>query len=157
VTFEVMGRIEEEETIASGRGVKARADLQKIYGRGRWRKHKGIATVRLVNGQLRRVELHWYEAHGIGKRDMKVRSTGLSPTLEQPKTIWCASSTRAATITSLRGSSSRSSSFHNQCVGRSWPFKGPANHALEPTEHLEESVNALRLSPSVRPLPTTVQ
>jgi len=74
VTFEVIGQIEEEETIASGRGVKARAYLQKIYGRGRWRKRKSIATVRLVNEQLRRVELHWHEAHGIGKRDMKIKA-----------------------------------------------------------------------------------
>ena len=74
MTFEVIGQIEQEETIASGRGVRARAYLQKIYGRGRWRKRKGVATVRLANGQLRRVELHWYEAHGIGKRDMKIKA-----------------------------------------------------------------------------------
>jgi hypothetical protein len=44
------------------------------YGRGRWRKRKGVATVRLPNGKLRRVELHWYEAHGIGKRDLKIKN-----------------------------------------------------------------------------------
>ena len=54
--------------------MRARAYLQKIYGRGRWRKRKGVATVRLANGQVRRVELHWYEAHGIGKRDMKIKA-----------------------------------------------------------------------------------
>jgi hypothetical protein len=47
--------------------------LQKTYGNGRWRKLKGIATVKIPNGQFRRVELHWYEAHGIGKKDMKIK------------------------------------------------------------------------------------
>jgi hypothetical protein len=74
VTFEIVGAIERVETIASGTGVKVRARLQKIYGRGRWRKRKGIATVRLQNGKLRRVELHWYEAHGIGRKDFKIKT-----------------------------------------------------------------------------------
>ena len=74
MTFEVIGQIEQEETIASGRGVRARVYLRKVYGRGRWRKRKGVATVRLANGQHRRVELHWYEAHGIGRRDMKIKA-----------------------------------------------------------------------------------
>ena len=74
VTFEVVGQIEDEETIASGRCVKIRAFLQKIYGPGRWRKRKGVATVRLANGKLRRVELHWYQAHGIGRRDLKIKA-----------------------------------------------------------------------------------
>jgi hypothetical protein len=73
VKFEVIGSIEQIETIAAGPGVKARLFLRKTYGPGRWRKLKGIATVRLWNGNLRRVELHWYEAHGIGKRDMKIK------------------------------------------------------------------------------------
>jgi hypothetical protein len=45
-----------------------------LYGKGRWRKLKGIATVRLANGNLRRVELHWHEAHGIGRRDLKIKT-----------------------------------------------------------------------------------
>lgn len=73
MTFEVVGAIEEVETIAVGPSVKVRAFLRKTYGRGRWRKRKGIGTVRLQNGNLRRVELHWYEAHGIGKRDLKIK------------------------------------------------------------------------------------
>jgi len=73
VKFEIVGEIEQAETIASGRGVKIRSLLRKIHGRGRWRKRKGIATVRLANGKLRRVELHWYEAHGVGKRDFKIK------------------------------------------------------------------------------------
>ena len=57
--------------IAVGRGIRERARLKKIYGPGRWRKLKGIAHVRLQNGRIRLAELHWYEAHGIGKRDIK--------------------------------------------------------------------------------------
>jgi hypothetical protein len=74
VKFDIVGEIEQAETIASGSGVKVRSLLRKVYGRGRWRKRKGVATVRLVNGQLRRVELHWYEAHGIGRRDFKIKT-----------------------------------------------------------------------------------
>ena len=73
VIFDIVGSITQVETIAVGLGVKVRAFLNKSYGRGRWRKMKGIATVRLRNGKLRRVELHWYEAHGIGKRDLKIK------------------------------------------------------------------------------------
>jgi hypothetical protein len=74
VRFELVGTIEQIETIAVGPGVKVRTFLRKTYGRGRWRKLKGIATVRLRNGKVRRVELHWYEAHGIGKRDIKIKN-----------------------------------------------------------------------------------
>ena len=70
---DVVGGIEQVETIAAGPNVKVRSFLRKTYGRGRWRKLKGIATVRLQNRRLRRVELHWYEAHGIGKRDFKIK------------------------------------------------------------------------------------
>lgn len=73
MTFDVIGRIEQVETIATGPSVKVRSFLRKTYGRGRWRKLKGIAIVQLPNGNLRRVELHWYEAHGIGKRDLKIK------------------------------------------------------------------------------------
>ena len=72
--FEVVGSIQHVGTIAAGPGVKVRSFLRKTYGRGRWRKMKGIATVRLANGNLRRVELHWYEAHGIGKWDLKIKN-----------------------------------------------------------------------------------
>jgi hypothetical protein len=71
--FEVVGPIADIEVIASGVGIRARSYLRRAYGHGRWRKLKGIAIVRLPNGAFRRVELHWYEAHGIGKRDMKIK------------------------------------------------------------------------------------
>jgi len=71
--FELVGPIVNEEIIAAGLGVRIRSLLRKAYGRGRWRKLKGTAKVRLANSALRVVELHWYEAHGIGKRDMKIK------------------------------------------------------------------------------------
>jgi len=73
VRFDIIGDIEQLETMASGRGVKVRSRLEKVYGKGRWRELKGEATVRLANGRLRRVELHWFEAHGIGRRDVKIK------------------------------------------------------------------------------------
>ena len=71
--FEVVGDIEAVVRIAAGPGVKIRPLLRKAHGQGRWRKMKGVATVRLPNGQVRRVELQWYEAHGIGRRDFKIK------------------------------------------------------------------------------------
>ena len=71
--FELVGPIANAEVIAAGPGVRVRSYLRKAYGQGRWRKMKGTATIRLSNGALRVVELHWYEAHGIGQRDMKIK------------------------------------------------------------------------------------
>jgi len=71
--FELLGRITDIETIAAGRAIRVLRYLRRAYGRGRWRKMKGYATVRLPNGALRKVELHWYEAHGIGKRDLRIK------------------------------------------------------------------------------------
>ena len=71
--FELVGSITMAQVIAAGPGVRVRSRLRKAYGHARWRKMKGIATVRLPNGALRMVELHWYEAHGLGKRDLKIK------------------------------------------------------------------------------------
>lgn len=71
--FEVISEIQNIETVAVGSRIRDLANLQKIYGRGRWRKLKGLAEVRLPNGRIRRVELHWYEAHGLGRKDMKIK------------------------------------------------------------------------------------
>jgi hypothetical protein len=68
VDFEILGDIAVVETIATGRGIRDLKRLRKNYGKGRWRKVKGIARIRLPNGHVRLAELHWYEAHGIGKR-----------------------------------------------------------------------------------------
>jgi hypothetical protein len=71
--FQLIGSISNAEAIATGPGIRVLSYLRKIYGPGRWRKMKGAATVRLANGALRLVELHWYEAHGIGKKDLKIK------------------------------------------------------------------------------------
>jgi hypothetical protein len=60
--FEIVGEVTSVETIASGRGVRDRASLRRQYGKGRWRKLKGVANVRLIDGTIRLAEVHWYEA-----------------------------------------------------------------------------------------------
>jgi hypothetical protein len=69
--FTLIGEVTEVEPIARGMGVRDRARLNRLYGCARWRKLKGEALIRLRTGRVRRAELHWYEAHGIGKREMK--------------------------------------------------------------------------------------
>jgi hypothetical protein len=69
VDFEIVGEITDIETIAVGKGVRDRRRLRKEHGVGRWRKLKGIASVRLASGRIRLAEIHWYEAHGIGRRE----------------------------------------------------------------------------------------
>ena len=71
--FEIVSDITDIETIAAGTGVRDRARLRKQYGRGRWRKLKGVAKVRLLSGRIRLAEVHWYEAHGIGKKEFKLK------------------------------------------------------------------------------------
>jgi hypothetical protein len=68
--FEIIGEIRHVETIASGHGIRI---LDRLYGKGNWRKVKGWATVRLEDGTISEAELHWFEAHGVGKRLMKVK------------------------------------------------------------------------------------
>ena len=71
--FKLRSEIADVQVIAVGSGVRVRAKLRKIYGAGRWRKVKGTALVELPDGQVATAELHWYEAHGIGRRDIKVK------------------------------------------------------------------------------------
>lgn len=71
--FEIVSEIIDIETIAVGSGVRDRARLRRQHGRGRWRKLKGVAKVRLESGRIRLAEIHWYEAHGIGKREFKLK------------------------------------------------------------------------------------
>jgi hypothetical protein len=71
--FEIIGPIEAIETIASGSGIRDLPRLVECYGSGRWRKLKGITRVRGRAGRLRLAEVHWYEAHGIGKREMRIK------------------------------------------------------------------------------------
>ncbi len=71
--FEVIGDIVGVEAVATGSSIRRLRYLRKRYGTGRWPKMKGFAWVRLLSGRMRRAELHWYEAHGIGKRGMKIK------------------------------------------------------------------------------------
>jgi hypothetical protein len=71
--FELVGPIEQIETFATGRSIRELPRLRKVYGRGRWRKRKGVATVRLADGSERLAEVHWYEATGIGRKELKIK------------------------------------------------------------------------------------
>lgn len=71
--FEILGEIQDIETIATGQGVYIRRYLDRMYGKGRWRKRKGRATVQLADGTVEKAEIHWFEAHGIGRKDFKIK------------------------------------------------------------------------------------
>jgi hypothetical protein len=71
--FEIVGKIEHEETFATGTGIREIARLRRAYGRGRWRKRKGLATIIFEDGSTRLAELHWYEAAGIGRKEFKIK------------------------------------------------------------------------------------
>jgi hypothetical protein len=73
MAFEILGEISDVETFAAGSGIREIARLRRIYGRGRWRKRKGIARIRLSDGSVHLAELHWYEAAGIGRREFKIK------------------------------------------------------------------------------------
>ncbi len=70
-SFEIIGDITEIQIIAVGPAIREIERLRKQYGDGRWRKLKGSAMIRLANGRMRKAEIHWYEAHGIGKKEFK--------------------------------------------------------------------------------------
>ena len=71
--FEIVGEISEVESIATGRGIRRLKFLRKPYGGRNWRKQKGIAMIRLASGSIRRAEVHWYEAHGVGRKGWKIK------------------------------------------------------------------------------------
>ena len=71
--LEIVGSITKVETIARGAGIREIARLQKVYGVGAWRKRKGLAIVGLSSGTSVRAEVHWYEAHGIGRKEFKIK------------------------------------------------------------------------------------
>lgn len=71
--FKIVGQILDIETIVSGKAIRERRRLRKIYGGHRWRKLKGTATVKLADGTMCYAEVHWYEAHGIGRRELKIK------------------------------------------------------------------------------------
>lgn len=71
--FEILDEIRNVETFAAGSGIRELSRLRKAYGEGRWRKRKGIAEIRLPDGTQCRAELHWYEAAGIGRKEIKIK------------------------------------------------------------------------------------
>lgn len=71
--FKIVGRILDVETVTSGKDIRERRRLRKLYGGHRWRKLKGTATVKLADGTMCHAEVHWYEAHGIGTRELKIK------------------------------------------------------------------------------------
>ncbi len=71
--FEILGSVQKVTTIAMGREIRELRRLRRRYGKGRWRKRKGVATVRLEDASVHTAEVHWYEAHGIGRREMKLK------------------------------------------------------------------------------------
>jgi hypothetical protein len=71
--FRILGDLTDVETIATGSGIREITRLRKRYGRGRWRKRKGIAEIELRSGEIVSAELHWYEASGIGRREFKIK------------------------------------------------------------------------------------
>ncbi|MBZ0253126.1 MAG: hypothetical protein K8I02_07280 [Candidatus Methylomirabilis sp.] len=70
---EILGEIREARTIAQGGGIREIDRLRRLYGPGRWKKRKGVAKVRLPDGSAAMAEVHWYEAHGIGKKEFKIK------------------------------------------------------------------------------------
>ncbi len=72
--FDILSEISEVETFAAGTGIREIARLRRIYGRGRWRKCKGVARIRLPDGSVHLAELHWYEASGIGRKEFKIKN-----------------------------------------------------------------------------------
>jgi hypothetical protein len=71
--FEVIGEITEVETFAVGNAIRELPRLRRIYGPGRWRKRKGVAHIRLLDGSICKAEVPWYEAHGIGRKEVKIK------------------------------------------------------------------------------------
>ena len=71
--FEIVGAVLQLETIAVGREIRELKRLEKMYGKGRWRKKKGIARIRFADGSVHTAEVHFYEAHGIGRKEAKIK------------------------------------------------------------------------------------
>ena len=71
--FTIIGEITNAETFAAGSGIRELSRLRRLYGRGRWRKRKGIAKVKLADQTVHMAEVHWYEASGIDKREFKIK------------------------------------------------------------------------------------
>ena len=72
--FEIIGEIRDQETFATGSGIRELTRLRRVHGHGNWRKRKGKAKIRVNSGEEFDAEIHWYEAHGIGKKELKIKN-----------------------------------------------------------------------------------
>ncbi len=88
MNFKIVGDITDIETIVAGTSVRELPRLRKLYGKGRWRKLKGVALVRLHSGRIRKAELHWYEAHGMAKKKSSANDTSTSRKKLRPEPIF---------------------------------------------------------------------
>jgi hypothetical protein len=73
MTLKIVGKVREQKTFATGNAIREVERLRRVYGKGRWRKRKGIAEVELEDGTIRTAEVHWYEATGIGRKEFKIK------------------------------------------------------------------------------------
>lgn len=73
MNFRIVGKIDQERTFATGSGIREIARLRRVYGKGGWRKRKGIAKIQFQDGTMRTAEVHWYEATGIGRMEFKIK------------------------------------------------------------------------------------
>ena len=73
IGFKIISPITQIELIAKGKQIRERRRLIKVHGKGKWRKLKGVATIELPDGRIRKAEIHWYEAHGYGKKKIKIK------------------------------------------------------------------------------------
>jgi hypothetical protein len=71
--FKILGNISDIETVATGRSIREIRRLRKHYGGRRWRKLKGLARIELADGTICLAELHWYDAHGVGAKEFKIK------------------------------------------------------------------------------------
>ena len=71
--FEILSDITEIEIIAANTNIRNATRLRRQYRVGRWRKLKGVATVMLKDDTIHLAEIHWYEAHGVGRKEFKIK------------------------------------------------------------------------------------
>ena len=71
--FKIVGPITDKKVIATGTAIRERKRLWKHYGKARWRKMKGTANIEFADGTMCEAEIHWYEAHGIGAKEYKIK------------------------------------------------------------------------------------
>lgn len=69
---EILSPITEIETVTEGKRIRILKYLKKRYGGQHWKKKKRVALVKdPYSGLPRRAEVHWFEAHGVGKVEIK--------------------------------------------------------------------------------------